>query len=109
MSDETTLLPCPLCGGEAEVCEGGINGKMQVYGLIEHKDGCFFLADGLPTKYQHIMESEFDAWNERAERTCRIVEYDDAPIPVCSECGAVQPDDYAVYFCWSCGAKVRDE
>lgn len=60
------LLPCPLCGGEAKVCEGGINGKMRVYGLVEHKDGCFFLADGLPTKYQHIMESDFDAWNTRA-------------------------------------------
>lgn len=45
------LKPCPFCGGKAEVCEGGINGKMQVYGLVEHKDGCFFLADGLPTKY----------------------------------------------------------
>lgn len=40
------------------------------------------------------------------ERTCRVVEYAEAPILVCSECGAVQPDDYAVYYCWSCGAKV---
>lgn len=40
------------------------------------------------------------------ERTCRIVEYDEAPFPVCSECGAVQPDDFTVYYCWNCGAKV---
>ena len=43
------------------------------------------------------------------ERTCRIIEYDEVPYPVCSECGAVQPDDYTVYYCWNCGAKVRDE
>ena len=69
----------------------------------------------LPHREYYSVE-QTDAWqaiadelNARAERTCRIVEYNDAPIPVCSECGAVQPDDYAVYYCWSCGAKVRDE
>lgn len=40
------------------------------------------------------------------ERTCRITEYDEAPFPVCSECGAVQPDDFTVYYCWNCGARV---
>lgn len=50
-----------------------------------------------------------DELNARAERTCRIVEYDEAPFPVCSECGAVQPDDYTVYYCWNCGAKVVGE
>lgn len=49
-----------------------------------------------------------DELNALAERTCCIIEYDEAPYPVCSECGAVQPDDYTVYFCWSCGAKVRN-
>lgn len=66
ITENDKLLPCYFCGGEAKVCEGGINGKMRVYGLVEHKEGCFFLADGLPTKYQHIMESDFDAWNARA-------------------------------------------
>lgn len=47
-----------------------------------------------------------EPWNERAERTCRIVEYDEAPYPVCSECGAVQPDDFTVYYCWNCGSRV---
>lgn len=61
----TELKPCPFCDGEALVMEGGINGKLRVYGLVEHRDGCFFLADGLPTKYQHIMKEDFDAWNRR--------------------------------------------
>ena len=61
------LLPCPFCGGEAIVCQGGINGKFMTYGLVEHREGCFFMADGLPTKNQHIMQKDFAAWNRRAE------------------------------------------
>lgn len=38
--------------------------------------------------------------------TCRVEEYEDTGIPVCSECGAVQPDDHTVYYCWCCGRKV---
>lgn len=113
----TELKPCPFCGGEAEVCEGGINGKMRVYGFTEHKDGCFFLANGLPTKYQHIMESEFDAWNTRAERTCKCTTDDSAWCFVCSECGKSFPRHklYLAYnhgeinYCPNCGAKVVDE
>ena len=125
------LLPCPFCKGEAEVCEGGVNGKRQVYGLVEHKDGCFFLADGLPTKYQHIMENEFDIWNSRAkqpcdggycplcganERTCHIVKnsrkyvlsdgrelFDDG----CSICNGYVGD--GDNYCSNCGARAVDE
>ena len=43
-----------------------------------------------------------------AGRTCKITEYDEAPYPVCSECGAIQPDDFTVHYCWCCGAKVVD-
>ena len=66
-------------------------------------DGCTYYASGIR------LQAIADELNARAERTCHIIEYDDAPYPVCSECGAVQPDDYTVYFCWNCGAKVRDE
>ena len=40
--------------------------------------------------------------------TCRVVDYEDTGIPVCSVCGAVQPEDFAVYYCWCCGRKVVD-
>lgn len=65
MSTTDELKPCPFCGGKALVCEGGINGRLRTYGLVEHKEGCFFLADGLPTRNQHIMKSDFEAWNRR--------------------------------------------
>lgn len=116
ITKNSELLPCPFCGGEAEVCEGGINGKMRVYGLVEHKDGCFFLADGLPTKYQHIMERDFAAWNTRAERTCRDEGGIGSKFPaafVCSECGWCSTvfafgKDMPCY-CPNCGAKVVGE
>ena len=64
MTDE--LKNCPFCGGEALICESGINGSWSRYGLVEHREGCFFLADGLPSRNQHVMERDFDAWNRRA-------------------------------------------
>lgn len=102
----TELLPCPFCGGEALVCEGGINGRMMTYGLVEHKDWCFFLADGLPTKNQHIMESDFEAWNTRAGRTCRSVlkKYGGKQKRTCSECGSFLTKTGR--YCKDCGARV---
>ena len=38
--------------------------------------------------------------------TCKVEEYEDTGIPVCSECGAVQPEEHTVYYCWCCGRKV---
>ena len=108
------LLPCPFCGGEARICEGGINGRMRVYGLVEHKDGCFLLADGLPTKYQHIMESDFAAWNTRAERTCHADQHGGYRYRFeCSACGysslthnCEKMMDEPPNYCPNCGAKV---
>lgn len=100
------LKPCLFCGGKAEICEGGINGKMQVYGLVEHKDGCFFLADGLPTRYQHIMESEFDAWNTRAERTCKQKRLFNLMSRECDGEYYEWHGEEKPNYCPNCGAKV---
>ena len=96
----TELLSCPFCGSEADV--------------IDYDDECWVAhqcmnGTSVETDSYETVDEAIAAWNTRAERTCRITEYADAPIPVCSECGAVQPDDYAVYYCWSCGAKVVGE
>lgn len=37
---------------------------------------------------------------------CKVEEYEDTGIPVCSECGAAQPEDYTSYYCWCCGRKM---
>lgn len=92
------LKPCPFCGGEAQI-------------LVQTMfDDVFFGAKcnncGAEAAAKNTEAEAIAAWNTRAEQTCRIVEYDEAPFPVCSECGAVQPDDYTVYYCWNCGAKV---
>lgn len=59
------LKPCPFCDAKASVVEGGINGQIRTYGLVEHERDCWFVF-GLPYPYQHILVEEFDAWNRRA-------------------------------------------
>lgn len=109
MSETNELLPCPFCSGESLVCEGGINGRLTKYGLVEHKDGCFFLSDGLPTKNQHIIESDFESWNTRANRTTtRNGKYKTKygrKVPLCECCGYAIGDSRYNY-CPNCGAKV---
>ena len=55
---------------------------------------------------EYVMRRICETWNTRSAGTCEVVEYDEAPFPVCSECGAIQPDDFTVYYCWNCGRKV---
>lgn len=115
------LLPCPFCGGEAHTYKT----IAERYCAICNKPLCASVGpfdteaeaiEAWNTRAERVGErktinktDDFVTYDSRAERTCRITEYDEAPFPVCSECGAVQPDDYAVYYCWSCGAKVVGE
>ena len=95
----TELLPCPFCGGEAEEAEMPRAMIAWVY-----CPRC-----GAASGYRDTEEAAIEAWNTRSAGTCEIVEYDEAPFYVCSECGAVQPDDFTVYYCWNCGAKAVGE
>lgn len=73
MSDETTLLPCPFCGGDAEIIETEHSWNLR----IEHEQTCFFATQvcGEWTKAEAIA-----AWNTRthgtltAEQVRRVIE-----------------------------------
>lgn len=100
------LKPCPFCGGEARIgrrdyCFEDSN----EYAMSAHYVEC-------STCYVRTIEYKSkdgaaDAWNRRAERTCRweLVE----GTLFATECGEafhrIVPDDY----CPNCGAKVVDE
>lgn len=98
------LKPCPLCGGE--VVSPDFEDGDEVY-WINHDKDCFLKAKGVVTFFDISLE----AWNTRAERTCRNLayKYSDAEF-VCSECGH-SVDDFryapaADEYCLGCGAKV---
>lgn len=110
MTTTDKLLPCPFCRGDALVCQGGINGRFITYGLVEHREGCFFLADGLPTKYQHIPQKLFAAWSGRyGGRAQKLVEPDpetDGATGRCS-CGACGGAiDVQDRWCRWCGTEL---
>lgn len=77
------LKPCPFCGGPAVVSEynGGF-ASVGCGGLCSFKPHAF----GFPS-----VDSAIEAWNTRAERTCR-------PTPVyntifeCDVCGEIDTD-----------------
>ena len=120
MSD---LKPCPFCGGEARIIAKPYEPKVCV-GCDD--DTCLGFS-GLGWLYDSEKEAT-DAWNRRAERTCRIAvekrrvsQTQTVVIKSCSECGhefgvekessfpfemtinKVEPTAY----CPSCGARVE--
>lgn len=71
MSDETTLLPCPFCGGEAQVQHQSrelYGDAVDWYGVYCKKQFCGYVS-GQSTEAEAIA-----AWNTRAEREKRLEE-----------------------------------
>ena len=123
------LKPCPFCGSRAVDLhatryEGGERrNKPRVAFYVRCRAcgarGPMFKArsewfDPI-SEYDHDRQRAraLDAWNQRAERTCRAVlppyELGAEEIPVCSGCGRqllLEDDDE---YCPRCGARVVDE
>ena len=100
------LLPCPFCGGEAVMFEDDY-GDWHVYcgdgWYVErnlcpgyHAIDCMYI-----TKAQAI-----EAWNTRAERTCRNVDDHKTVWFICSECDELKKLAHLGNCCPNCGAKV---
>lgn len=105
MSDETTLLPCPFCGGEAHM-----SASSDGYGVQCWNRRCIDMQmEEIPTEAEAIA-----AWNARVERTCECVaEYAKSPfdgktvvLHRCSSCHELMRPH--MRYCPNCGAKVVD-
>lgn len=116
MSDETTLKPCPFCGGEVKLttyrdegweikCENHDWPKATWERPLKDSD---IAADidmcswGLGEDAKAALVA---AWNARAERTCRnIAEPDEMSDKsfTCSECGARGPYGEGTYHIGGC-------
>lgn len=127
MSEE--LKPCPFCGGEARMSSGthAIGRKTYRTAKCTCRE-CGVTRSAVLDVCASLDEAESnaaDAWNRRAERTCRMVDCSTHDTCVvnrelgngnivsmefgykqCSECGTYVFDCPTVRYCPGCGAKV---
>ena len=94
-----TVLPCPFCGGEAEMLTAESMNGGYLFGIM--CNDCRSRGDVYDTEAEAIA-----AWNSRAERTCNLIE--DRGLLHCSNCGGVAEKQSWAYwtYCPNCGAKV---
>ena len=103
----TKLLPCPFCGGEAEILTAESMNSGYLFGIM--CNDCRSRGDVYDTEAEAIA-----AWNTRAERTCRNEDDDPDAWFKCSECGLhskleIMSGGYDIpAYCPNCGAKVVD-
>jgi len=92
MSDEMTLLPCPFCGGEADISDEGEGTEPYRFWAYCTNGKCF--VEGTPA-FETENEA-IEAWNTRAERPCE-----------CGWRGFVDSWGYEPpNFCPRCGGEV---
>lgn len=122
------LKPCPFCGGEAAMWEGrysedsfadkpwvvrckSCDARMAI--MPEYGDGNYWWIHG-DEGVSHMRDVITEAWNTRAERTCKQIYPNDSdfrknPVARCSEC--MRPlvkyeSGEMANFCHFCGARV---
>ena len=110
MSEE--LKPCPFCGSEARFVKvSDTMGSMKLTAWKVQCSKCW--CSPYPNNThgdKHVVARQ---WNNRVERTCRIVDKTVSASGItqreCSACGAAISDEECPIYCWRCGAKVIDE
>lgn len=125
----TELLPCPFCGGEADVidyddecwvahqCANGTSVETNSYETEAEAIAAWNSRADYHGYEQAAIEAweSIKAWNSRAERTCHIEYpyYGDAPVingqPQCSECKTEFAVGAFPHYCPNCGARRVDE
>lgn len=94
------LKTCPFCGGRAK----------HVYFQFTDTHSVWCRNCGAESYEFDTEEEAIEAWNTRAERTCRNVAVQGVLFE-CSECGAKTVDavgNYTQEYCAACGRKVQD-
>lgn len=100
------LLPCPFCGGEAEICRHALVSWVR----------CKKCGVDTPAALPQDEQLAIDFWNTRAERTCSVVCIIDGlimdePNSIELSCGHTFEtwDEVPPNYCPNCGAKVVGE
>lgn len=103
------LKPCPFCGGEAKVNTLQWNGGYTATALCKNEPNAHYLNTWDEDEAKAV-ERITDAWNTRAERTCRLrmttVGWGCSACHVVSWTTERKPKPN---YCPNCGAKVVDE
>ena len=104
---EIKLKPCPFCGGKAEP-----------FNPFENTEGtwCVICSEcAAATGFEQTEAEAIEAWNTRAERTCKNNDTDNDEFFQCSECGKSSVTEFlrggygVPRYCPNCGARVVDE
>ena len=117
----TELLPCPFCGGEAQVMHmdlDSIEEGWKVWGVwcVDDLNAEDYLSHGHYIDNYATEAEAITAWNTRHVETCRCTTDDSAWCFVCSECGKSFPrsdlhfahNHGEINYCPNCGRKVEE-
>ena len=105
------LKLCPFCGSEALIDRVNVGADYKPwYWWTVHCANRECVCADLCHEYETEAKA-IEAWNTRAERTCKRVLFEPTGVLVCSECGAGMPkqlDKYCyLHYCPNCGARVE--
>ena len=105
------LKPCPFCGEEGRIIikTEGTFSDFGLYRSMVRCAECGVIVDRYEKTPYAAEDRAIEAWNTRAERTCRMVKPDwggpKCRDKVCSECGVLF-QTWGEKYCSHCGAKV---